>query len=54
MVSQIERLPTELLDVITTQLAVADLAHLAQCSKRLHHRIEPVLYAPQVALHIAM
>jgi hypothetical protein len=54
MAPPIESLPAELLDVITEQLDHADLALLIQCSKQLHHRIEPLLYASQAALDKAM
>ncbi|KAH7018018.1 uncharacterized protein B0I36DRAFT_335172 [Microdochium trichocladiopsis] len=42
--SQLERLPTELLDAILEHLTRRGLAHLSACSKTLRRRVEPTLY----------
>jgi hypothetical protein len=54
MASAIECLPIELLDLLIGQLGYTELAHLVRCSKQLHHRIEPILYASHKALDNAM
>lgn len=42
--SSLDDLPQELLEEILAPLGISDLGSLANCSKQLQHRVEPVLY----------
>ncbi|KAF4629604.1 hypothetical protein G7Y89_g8537 [Cudoniella acicularis] len=54
MASHIESLASELLDMIAVYLDLVEISRLLQCSRNLHRRLEPVLYADGNALNDAM